>query len=372
VNIIFSAFKIIKINKKESYFNKQFLDFAYQFRNNEIIIQSIINIPSVIIRTLTFCSIIILVYYLTENIKNFQIYLPTIIVYLAAVYKINNSFGLINNATLSVARILPSLKIVLKEARSLEYDKIQYSEKNIYNFSKEISFENIKYNYSKNNLTGIKSINFKIKKNSTNLIVGPSGCGKSTLADIISGFKFPQDGKILIDNKFEVKKENFNVVDVSYADQNNHLFPGSVKENISIFEKNVNDKKLSEVIKICCLEDFINQQSNGINQIINEKGSNISGGQKQRIGLARTLYQDKEIILLDESLSNIEKNLEKNIVYNLFNFVKKNNKTLIIISHSIKNLNQSDQIIIMKEGIITEIGTHEDLINKSDYYRSSI
>ena len=88
--------------------------------------------------------------------------------------------------------------------------------------------------------------------------------------------------------------------------------------------------------------------------------------------MARTLYQDKEIILLDESLSNIEKNLEKNIVYNLFNFVKKNNKTLIIISHSIKNLNQSDQIIIMKEGIITEIGTHEDLINKSDYYRNSI
>ena len=192
------------------------------------------------------------------------------------------------------------------------------------------------------------------------------------MADIIAGFKFPQSGEILIDEKEKIQNKEFNVVDVSYADQNNHLFPGSIKENISIFDKDINEKKLDEVINICCLDNFLKQQPNGINQILNEKSSNISGGQKQRIGLARTLYQDKEIILLDESLSNIEKNLEKNIVENLFNFVKKNNKTLIIISHSIKNLNKSDQIIIMKDGLISNMGTHDDLMKKSDYYRSSI
>ncbi len=372
VNIIFSAFKIIKINKKENYFKNQFLDFAYQFRNNEIIIQSILSIPSVIIRSLTFFTIIILVYYLTENINNFQLYLPTIIVYLASVYKINNSFGLINNATLSVARLLPSLKIVLSEAKEVENFENIKSKKNIYNFLETVEFLNIRYNYDENNRSGIEKINFIIKKNSTNLIVGPSGCGKSTLADIIAGFKFPQSGEILIDKKVKIQKNEFNVMDVSYADQNNHLFPGSIKDNISIFEKNIDEKKLNEVMNICCLDNFLKQQSNGINQVLNEKGSNISGGQKQRIGLARTLYQDKEIILLDESLSNIEKNLEKNIVENLFKFVKKNNKTLIVISHSIKNLNKSDQIIIMKDGLISEMGTHDDLMKKSDYYRSSI
>tara|TARA_Y100000590_G_scaffold31417_3_gene34771 strand:- start:6642 stop:8432 length:1791 start_codon:yes stop_codon:yes gene_type:complete len=372
VSVIFSAFKIIKINKKENFFKKQFLNFAYHFRNNEIIIQSILNIPSVVIRSLTFFIIIFLVYYLSENINNFQNYLPTIIVYLAAVYKINNSFGSINNATLAVSRLLPSLKIVLDEAVNKEKEVYIDNNNKIYNYFDKIEFKNFKYFYKKNFRSGIHDINFSIKKKSINLIIGPSGCGKSTLADLIAGFKKPQEGTIVIDGKKNIESYNYEVTDISYADQNNHLFPGTIKENISIFEEKIDKDKLSKVIDICCLDDFLKEQKNGIDQTLNEKGSNISGGQKQRIGLARTLYQNKDIILLDESLSNLEKNLERIIIKNLFEFVKKEKKTLIIISHSLKNLNDADQIIIMKDGTISEIGDHKELIQKSDFYKSSM
>ena len=186
----------------------------------------------------------------------------------------------------------------------------------------------------------LSNINLTIREKSKVLITGESGSGKSTLLKIIKGYYQKYEGKFQIDSKNIYDSSN-----IIYIAQKEILFTGTINYNLTL--KGSND--LSSIINICHVKEIINDNELGYNALLEEDGFNISGGQRQRIALARALH-DFDILLIDEGLNGLDTNLERKILKKLFN--KYEEKTVIIVSHRLDNLDLFDHLIKLDKGQI--------------------
>ena len=205
-------------------------------------------------------------------------------------------------------------------------------------FNKEIKVKSLSFKHQNSKKNIFENVSFLIKKNQIIGISGSTGCGKSTLLDCVIGLLKPTRGSIEIDN---VKLNNSNIKNwqknISHVPQLIYLADLSVQENITfgLDHSQVDRKKLIESCKIAEIYDFIKSKRDGFNYIVGEKGGRLSGGQKQRIGIARALYLEKELLILDESTNALDDRIEKKIFNNLKKFRK--DTTIIHITHK-KNL----------------------------------
>ena len=258
---------------------------------------------------------------------------------------------------------------IQKDENQKNYEEETDQKFDLNSFKKNIEFNKISYKYPGNNNSTLNNLNFKFIKSSTNLIVGPSGSGKSTLIDIILGFK-NASGEIRVDDQKNVNIKNKRFINYSYLSQNSLLFPGTIRENIVFFEKLIDQEYYNKIVNICKIKDILEKFSSDYN-LENNESYKLSEGQKQRICLARTLYSNKPIIILDEALSNIEVSLEKQIIDDVLKLVKEENKTLIVVSHSLKNYENVDQINVINNGKIEQKGTHDELKNLEGFYKKN-
>ena len=217
----------------------------------------------------------------------------------------------------------------------------------------------------------IDNISFKILQGKTTALVGPSGCGKSTLIKLVARLYDYDSGKITIDDK-EIK--NIDTQDlfkhISMVFQDVTLFNGSVMENIRLGRSSASDEEVLEAARLANCDDFVKKLPRGYETEISENGSNLSGGERQRISIARAFLKDAEIILLDEIAASLDVENEKYIQESLNKLTK--NKTVIIISHRMKSIENVDQIIVMKDGKIEDFGRHDELLKRSKTYRKMI
>lgn len=247
------------------------------------------------------------------------------------------------------AYYLPSFKTlnkddVLKFIQIKNLKKFSISKKD---FKKEISLNNIAFSYEKKEV--IKNLNLKLSVGKIYGLVGDSGSGKSTLLDIIMGLKIPNSGTIQIDNKV-VNPANCEWFDIiGYVPQNIYLYDDSIKENIVFFEnsKDFNFKKFNEIIIKTKLNNFIENLENKSDTIIGEKATRISGGQSQRINLARAMYSDPKILILDEATSQLDENTEKEVL-NTLNELKKD-IIIIFVTHKKNLYKYFDEIIRLND-----------------------
>jgi len=222
----------------------------------------------------------------------------------------------------------------------------------IINFKEAIIFKNVSFIYPGQKSYIFKNLNIKILKNKKYLLKGESGSGKTSFVDILSGLLKPVRGHVLIDkNKIETLKNSwFNKI--SYMSQNSQLFDSSILENITLIDYplNINKQRLDYALKISNSYKFIYSFPGKLNYKVGESGQRLSGGQRQRVLLARCLYKDADIIILDEFISAVdEKN--SNIILNLIRKIK--NKTVILILHKYKKINFVDYIINLENSKIT-------------------
>lgn len=213
---------------------------------------------------------------------------------------------------------------------------------------KEISFNNLSYSYDYKEKQ-LKNINLKLKKQKI-LILGKSGSGKSTLFKLLMRYYEIPRNQIIIngydinDYKDDVIKQNF-----SYISQNEILYTDSIYNNLKI-DKNITEEQIIEISKKCFIDEFLNDL--GLNMLIEENGYNLSGGQRQRIILARALLKNFEVLIIDEGLSQMDINLERKILKNLFKMYE--NKMIIVISHRLDNMDLYDRVIELKNGEIVK------------------
>ena len=217
----------------------------------------------------------------------------------------------------------------------------------------------------------IDDISFKTLQGKTTALVGPSGCGKSTLIKLVARLYDYDSGKITIDDK-EIK--NIDTQDlfkhISMVFQDVTLFNGSVMENIRLGRSSASDEEVLEAARLANCDDFVKKLPRGYETEIGENGSNLSGGERQRISIARAFLKDAEIILLDEIAASLDVENEKYIQESLNKLTK--NKTVIIISHRMKSIENVDQIIVMKDGKIEDFGRHDELLKRSKTYKKMI
>ncbi len=230
-----------------------------------------------------------------------------------------------------------------------------------------IEIKNLGFSYD-NEKTILKNINIDIPKNSFISIVGKSGCGKSTIAGILTGINKNYTGSVKI-GEFEHNTINYNnlLKNITLISNNSYIFKGTVRENLLMAKENATDLELLSVLETVKLKDFLDNE-NGLDTIVLEKGSNLSGGQCQRLALARSLLHNTDIYIFDEATSNIDVESEDSIMQVLHSL--KNIKTIILISHRLFNVVNSDMIYVLNEGEIVEKGTHENLLLKKGYYEN--
>ncbi|MGM9899986.1 MAG: ABC transporter ATP-binding protein [Bacilli bacterium] len=234
---------------------------------------------------------------------------------------------------------------------------------------KEIEFKNVSFRYPFDNFDVIKDINLTIKSGETIGIVGPTGAGKSTLIRQLLREFNTTGGEILIDGS---SIEKYKIEDVrslvGYVPQNNILFRRSIDDNILIGNPTATPTELNTALYVSDFEKDLQALPDGHNTQVSELGGSLSGGQRQRLSIARALVKDPEILILDDSLSAVDALTEANIIEKLRE--KRIGKTNIIVAHRFSAIAKADKIIVMENGKITCIGTHNELINYDNWYKS--
>ena len=210
-----------------------------------------------------------------------------------------------------------------------------------------IRIKDLTFAYNSENI--LEDINLEIKKNSVVGIIGKSGVGKSTLIDLLIGLYIPNKGKIFIDdNDLSQTTSSWRNL-IGYVPQNIYLLDDTLKKNVAlgITDNLIDDDKVRLALKLSQLDGFVEDKlEKGINTIIGERGINLSGGQKQRIGIARALYKNPDIIILDEATSSLDLDTEKKLIDTIQDI--KSGKTIVIISHRASTLKICDKIYEIK------------------------
>ena len=237
----------------------------------------------------------------------------------------------------------------LNLSRSVEKDAAAKIDLPKINFSKSVEFKNIYFSYPNNKKKCLKNISFKILRNEHVALIGPSGSGKSTIVDIFMGLLRQQSGTILIDNK-NLEKMDINSwhKKIGYVPQIIPILDDTIANNIIFYSKR-DDKKIYSVLKTVRLNSLIKTFPKKIDTILGENGDRLSVGQKQRIGIARALYNNPEILILDEPTSSLDEKNEKDIIKEITSL---KNKTIILITHKTKVIKFFEKVISIKNGIL--------------------
>ena len=342
----YNSFKEIKLNNSENFLKKIFYNNSVNFTHSIAFLNTIQNVPRLFFEIIIIGMVsLLIIFYLFLNSPTESV-LITISVFAVAAVRMAPTVNRIyvNSTTRAFFNI--SLKSVISQLKSFKIDKENKKiKKNKITKVENLVLENIKFKYEinqkKNNLK-IKKIN--LKKNTMYCIVGPNGSGKTTFLDLICGLLTPQIGTIKINNKNikSVKLSNL----IAYCPQEPFVFSETIIKNI-IGERKFNQKKLKMSLNISGIKDLFQKNIDYQNIKLGGNAINLSGGQKQMINICKTLYQDKNILILDEPTSYLSEAASKNLIISL-NKIKKN-KIIIICSHN-KNLFQYfDEMININE-----------------------
>ena len=231
-----------------------------------------------------------------------------------------------------------------------------------------IEFKNLSFSYDDNTEYALKDINLTINKNENIGIIGGTGSGKSTLVNLIPRFYDPTKGTVKL-RGVNIKEASIKEIrnTIGIVPQKSVLFTGTIKENLEWGNKNLTDNDINKALDISMASEFVNSLENGIDSKILKNGKNLSGGQKQRLTIARALVKNPEILILDDSLSALDFTTDAKLRKALKEEV--NNTTIITISQRASSIKNSDKIIVMDNGEIKGIGTHNSLLKDCEIYR---
>ena len=233
----------------------------------------------------------------------------------------------------------------------------------------DIRLENISFGYSILSEPLISGFSFDLPCGSSIAFVGASGSGKSTMSRICSGLFQPWEGEILFDGVplQRIPREVLSS-SVSTVSQNISLFSGTIRDNLTMWNKYISDNDIVEACKDACIHDLITNKPGAYDYVLAEGGANLSGGQRQRLEIARALVTNPSVLIMDEATSALDPIIEKKIIDN----IKRRGCTCIIVAHRLSAIRDCDEIIVMDKGKIVQRGTHEELKEQPGHYQRLI
>ena len=375
LNHSFFSIKEIKLNDKENFFKKSFNKINYILEDLLFITSFISNLPKLFFEVIAVTSIIFFSSLLVILDKPDSAIIPAVSLMVVSGARFIPGFNAINQSLTTLKFSKPSFDVVVDSLRKFEETGYQIlkkeeeiksdSSKDIkVNFNKNIVLNKINFSFKQKKI--INEFSLEIKKGQIVGIVGFSGEGKSTLMNILTGLLQPDSGSILVDGTDINENIRMWQKKIGYISQDTYLLDDNIKENICFgFEGNeIKNDMLKKVLKEAQLESFVESLPDKEFTVIGNLGSRISGGQRQRIAIARALYTNPELLILDEATSSLDTTNEKKIIEEMHQY--KSDKTIIIVSHRKNALKYCDKIYILKNGGLKESTSYEDL-DKIDY-----
>ena len=362
------AIRVVKAFVREDYENKKFSDSADAMRVSQIMAEKIVILDTPIMQFVVYGCMLSVFWFggkfivqgsmLTGNLISFISYIMQILMSLMMISMVFVTFVM---SKASVQRIIE----VLDEVPDINDDNA--TDEQVKDGS--IVFENVSFAYPSNKDNfALERINLEIKSGETVGIIGGTGSSKTSLVQLIPRFYDTVKGKVLVGGR-DVKEYKIETLrnSVSMVLQKNVLFSGTIKENLKWGDQNATDSEITDACKSAQADEFVRSFPNGYETDLGQGGVNVSGGQKQRLCIARALLKKPKIIILDDSTSAVDTATDEKI---RSEFKKKlADTTTIIIAQRISSVKDADKIVVMNDGKIDGIGTHDELMQTNEIYR---
>ena len=332
------------------------------------IIQFISGLPKFSFEMLLVIAFLVIIFVMNNMGKDILDIIQYLGVFAVASFRIIPGVSKILTSFQMIKYTEPSVRILLQEFDSKKNFHVQknYQTKNRsipLKFKKEIKLKNLSFSYPIRKEFSLSKISMSVKKGDIVGIIGETGSGKSTLVNLLIGLLKPSEGKVEVD-ELDI---NSNLPEwykkIGYVPQSVYLTDDTIRKNIAfgLREDDINDDLIRNAVEKANLNKFLNSLSDGLETIVGEKGIRLSGGQQQRIGIARALYRDPEILILDEATSSLDQLTEKKIMESIQYLKRK--KTLIIATHRLITVKNCDKIFFIDKGKITKQGSPEEILN---------
>ncbi|MBI5298920.1 MAG: ABC transporter ATP-binding protein [Deltaproteobacteria bacterium] len=318
-----------------------------------------------LINDLMSSAIVILVGILTLGTGWIQMSFSTLVVFLLALRKVSPALSNINSAYAQLNKERKGIEMIDHILNSLP---VEQNGCHSVTKVKRVEFKNLSFHYPlKPNQPVLNGIELVLKKGEITALVGSTGSGKSTLTSLLIGFYQPTQGCILVnDHDFA----DLNLEDwrhkIGYVSQDIFLFNDTIQNNILLWDKNISRAEMESAAKLAQLHDFILTLPEGYDTVVGDRGLKLSGGQAQRVAIARAILRKPEILIFDEATSALD-NLTEKAVYNAISALRQN-AVVLVIAHRLSTVRDADQIAVLEHGKITEIGSHDTLLNQKGRY----
>ncbi len=253
-------------------------------------------------------------------------------------------------------------------------EKVEIADNNIVTIDQiegKIEFRDLSFNYPDDDSDVLSNISFTINKGEMVGIIGPTGCGKTTIVDLLLRTYNISENSILIDDIDIMRLPYKKVRDaIGYVPQDNFLFSDTIANNIAFALTENNDEDIIKAAMLADVHNNIDEFEKKYETILGERGVTLSGGQKQRVSIARALIKDPQILIFDDSVSAVDTKTEETILKNLREI--RSGKTTIMIAHRISTVETLDKIVVLDDGKVSGVGTHEELLNSNDLYKEMV
>lgn len=345
------SIKELKLYNKENYFAERFNTYCSIGARSAYLKNTVLSLPRISFEFLSITAISLIVFIMFNLNYNLSSVLQFIIVFSVAAFRLLPSTNRLINFMQNLSYHKSVVNLIYKEI-NLPDKKFENFENIDLDFNDKISIKNISFKYDLDTKNIFNEINFEIKKYQSIAIIGDSGSGKSTLLNILLGFLQPSKGEIYLDDKnISANLESWQSK-LGYVPQDVYLLDDTITNNVAygVDRKDIDFEKVKKCIEKVFLNDFVSILPKGLDTIVGERGSNISGGQKQRLGIARALYRNPDILLLDESTNSLDADTEDKLIRDLLNIKK--DLTIIFVTHKINILKNFDKVYEIKNSNI--------------------
>ena len=357
MNQSFGLIKEILIRGNQNFFSGEFKNSLRNVNTSSQLLMFMSEIPKNIIEII-FVTIVCMVFFIGYKITtNFNELIPTLALFGVATIRIMPAFNRLITCKQNIDSCYPSIKIIYDELKNEHSSSNQTDQKKNesveYTFKENLKFQNISYKYPKTKNHIFKNLNLTIKKNACICFIGESGSGKTTLVDIISGILNPDTGKILLDGKELELCNNGWRRNIGYVSQSTYLIDDTIKNNILFGANNLSGesldiKRLNRALEYSQLNELIKNLPESVDYNVGENGIKLSGGQRQRVGIARALYFEPKILILDEITSSLDDRTSEELLESLNLLSGK--ITIIYISHNEKVIKNADITLKLSKG----------------------
>ena len=349
-------------------------DLIYQvdknlFKHTKLIqiIQFITGLPRFLFEVLMVTTFLVLILLMISLQKNMTDIIQYLAIFAVASFRIIPGVLRILTSFQNIKYIEPSIEILIQEfnLQNNSYEKKIYQPKDPYTplkFEKEINLKNLSFSYPARKEFSLSRISMIINKGDFIGIIGETGSGKSTLVNLLIGLLKPSGGKVEVD-KLNINSNLKNWYSkIGYVPQSVYLTDDTIRKNIAfgLREDNINDDLIKQAVEKASLNEFLNSLSHGLETVVGEKGIRLSGGQQQRIGIARALYRNPEILILDEATSSLDQSTEKKIMESIQSLQRE--KTLIIVTHRLYTVKNCDKVFYIDKGKLIKQGHPKEIL----------